>query len=449
MKRNVWNKLIKWKNKKDRKPLILRGARQVGKTYILQAFGKECFSRTHYLNFEKHKQLAEIFAGDLIPQNILRDLSFYLNTPINEEKDLVIFDEIQNVPRALTSLKYFQEELPELAICAAGSLLGIQLSNESFPVGKIEFLQMFPMSFEEFLEGTGEVKSFGFLQDRKKTEAIPQIVHARLWEQLKMYFVTGGLPEIVNTFKEYKDDVFVALQKTREKQDNLLLTYIADIAKHSGKQNAMHIERLWQNIPAQLAKEQDGSAGKFKFKGVIPGIRRYSKLAGSIDWLITAGLVIKVRVVNSGQLPFSAHTTENSFKLYISDVGLLGALSDLPPKSIMDYGYGTYKGYFAENFAAQEFLCSSGKELYCWKEGSAEVEFLREINGEVLPIEIKSGGVTQAKSIKVFARKYRSRYRTIFSANNLFIDPSNKVHRYPLYLVGDFIKSEPNSISSP
>ena len=441
MKRNIWNKLIEWKNKKDRKPLVLKGARQVGKTYILQVFGKECFSRVHYLNFEKHKQLAEIFAGDLIPQNILRDLSFYLNAPINQENDLIVFDEIQNAPRALTSLKYFQEELPELAICAAGSLLGIQLSDESFPVGKIEFLHMFPMSFEEFLEGTGEVKSFEFLQNRKKTETIPQIVHTHLWEQLKIYFVTGGLPEIVKTFREYKDDLFAAMQKVREKQDNLLLTYIADIAKHSGKQNAMHVERLWQNIPAQLAKEQDGSAGKFKFKGVIPGIRRYSKLAGSIDWLVTAGLIIKVRVVNSGQLPFSAHTTENNFKLYIFDVGLLGALSDLPPKSIMDYGYGTYKGYFAENFAAQEFLCSNGKELYCWKEGSAEVEFLREISGDVLPIEIKSGWVTQAKSIKVFAQKYQSKYRTIFSANNLFIDSINKVHRYPLYVAGDFMKN--------
>jgi len=441
MKRNIWNKLIEWKNKKDRKPLVLKGARQVGKTYILQVFGKECFSRVHYLNFEKHKQLAEIFAGDLIPQNILRDLSFYLNAPINQENDLIVFDEIQNVPRALTSLKYFQEELPELAICAAGSLLGIQLSDESFPVGKIEFLNMFPMSFEEFLEGTGEVKSFEFLQNRKKTETIPQIVHTHLWEQLKIYFVTGGLPEIVKTFREYKDDLFAAMQKVREKQDNLLLTYIADIAKHSGKQNAMHVERLWQNIPAQLAKEQDGSAGKFKFKGVIPGIRRYSKLAGSIDWLVSAGLIIKVRVVNSGLLPFSAHTTENSFKLYVFDVGLLGALSDLPPKSIMDYGYGTYKGYFAENFAAQEFLCSNGKELYCWKEGSAEVEFLREISGDVLPIEIKSGWVTQAKSIKVFAQKYKSRYRTIFSANNLFIDSINKVHRYPLYVAGDFMKN--------
>ena len=435
MKRNIWNRLIEWKNKKDRKPLILKGARQVGKTYILQAFGKECFSQAHYLNFEKYKRLAKIFEEDLAPQDILQNLSFYLNTSINKENDLVIFDEIQNVPRALTSLKYFQEELPELAICAAGSLLGIQLSDESFPVGKVEFLSMFPMSFEEFLEGVGDMKSCEFLRGRKKDEIIPQIIHDHLWDQLKIYFVVGGLPEIVKTFADYKDDLFTALLKVREKQDNLISTYIADIAKHSGKQNSMHIERLWRNIPAQLAKEQDGSAGKFKFKGIIPGIRRYSRLAGSIDWLAAAGLIVKVHIVNSGQLPFSAHITENSFKLYVFDVGLLGALSDLPPKSIMEYEYGSYKGYFAENFAAQEFVCSGVRELYCWRERSSEVEFLREINGEVLPIEIKSGRVTQAKSLKVFSQKYHSKYRTIFSANNLLIDPVHKVYRYPLYLV--------------
>ncbi|HBG64137.1 MAG TPA: ATPase [Candidatus Omnitrophica bacterium] len=442
MKRDIWDKLIEWKNKRDRKPLILKGARQVGKTYILRTFGKECFSQVHYLNFEKYEQLAEIFKGDLTPQNILRDLSFYLNAPIHKENDLVILDEIQNVPRALTSLKYFQEELPELAICAAGSLLGIHMSDESFPVGKVEFLNMFPMSFEEFLRGEGDIKSLEFLRNREKSEAIPEIIHTHLWEQLKIYFVVGGLPEIVKTFAEYKDDLFVALQQVREKQDNLISTYVADIAKHSGKQNAMHIERLWRNVPAQLAKEHDGSAQKFKFKGIIPGISRYSRLAGSIDWLGTAGLIVKALIVNSGQLPFSAHATENSFKLYVFDVGLLGALSGLPPKSILEYEYGSYKGYFAENFVAQEFVCSGAKELYCWREGSSEVEFLREINGDVLPVEIKSGWVTQAKSIKIFAQKYHPKYRTIFSANNLSLDPVHKVRRYPLYLASCFGQAE-------
>ena len=434
MRRDIWNKLIGWKNKKDRKPLILKGARQVGKTYILQAFGKEHFSQVHYLNFEKYKQLGKIFEEDLIPQNILRDLSFYLSASINIKNDLVIFDEIQNIPRALNSLKYFQEELPELAICSAGSLLGIHMSDESFPVGKVEFLNMYPMSFEEFLRGVGDVKLYEFIQSHKKSEVIPEIIHSRLWEHLKIYFVVGGLPEIVKTFIEYKDDLFVALQKVRETQNNLLLTYIADIAKHSGKQNSMHIERLWRNVPAQLAREHDGSAGKFKFKGIVPGVKRYSQLVGSIDWLVSAGLIIKVRIVNNGQIPFSAYTTENFFKLYVFDVGLLGALSELPPKAIIEYEYGSYKGYFAENFVAQSFISSGVKELYCWKERTAEVEFLREIDGDVLPVEIKSGWVTQAKSLKVFVQKYQPKYSIIFSANNLTLDLVNNVYRYPLYL---------------
>jgi predicted AAA+ superfamily ATPase len=210
------------------------------------------------------------------------------------------------------------------------------------------------------------------------------------------------------------------------------------MAKHSGKQNAMQIERLLRSVPAQLSKEQDGSAPRFKFKGVIPGLGRYSRLAGSIDWLSTAGLILKTHIVNSGELPFPSYAAENCFKLFLFDVGILGALSSLPPRIILDYDYGSYKGYFAENFVAQEFISSGVKDLYCWKERTAEVEFLREIEGDVLPIEIKSGWVTQTKSIKVFCSKYHSKYRTIISANNLMIDQTNKVHRYPLYLASRF-----------
>jgi uncharacterized protein len=438
MKRDVSAKLAEWKDGRERKPIILRGARQVGKTYSIRVFGRESFPAVHYVNFEKDEQLGQIFEKDLNPKRILQELSFYLDTAIHIGHDLVVFDEIQNSQRALTSLKYFQEELPGLAICAAGSLLGIHLSDESFPVGKVEFLNMFPMSFEEFLLAAGDHKSFEFLRNRKANDAIPEIVHDHLWAQLKIYFVAGGLPEIVKTFVQDKDDLFTALTKVREKQDSLIAAYGADMAKHSGKQNAMHLERLWRHVPAQLAKQQDGSSARFKFKGIIPGIKRYSMLGGSIDWLKTAGLIMKVPIVNCGKLPFSAYAAENNFKLYVFDVGILGALSQLPPKVILDYGYGSYQGYFAENFVAQEFNCSGAKELYCWRESTAEVEFLREKDGEVLPVEIKSGWVTQAKSLRIFAKKYEPRYRTILSANNLFIDKVNKVRRYPLYLAHRF-----------
>lgn len=438
MKRDILGQLKQWKDSPARKPLILKGARQVGKTYLLQEFGKEYFSCAHYLNFEKSSDLSKIFTRDLSPRKILQEISFYLDKSIDINNDLLILDEIQNFPRSLTSLKYFQEELPQLAVCAAGSLLGLSLGQDSFPVGKVQFLDMYPMSFEEFLLAEGDKKSYEFLKFCSIKEAFPEIVHQHLWEQLKIYFVVGGLPEAVKTYVQYKDDLYLALKKVRQLQSDLLLTYLADMAKHSGKENAMHLERLWRNIPMQLAKEVDANVSKFKFKGVIPGIKRYSRLAGVIDWLQAAGLVIKVPIVTSAKLPLLAYTNENIFKLYIFDIGILGALTDLSAKVILDYDYGSYKGYFAENFIAQEFFCSGVKQLFAWKEKTAEVEFLREVEGEIFPIEVKAGWVTKAKSIKVFAEKYQSKYITIFSANNLQIDSFKNIHRYPLYLASKF-----------
>lgn len=438
MKRYILDQLKAWKDKKDRKPLILRGVRQVGKTYILQSFAKASFSATHYLNFEKDEKLKAIFERDLVPQRIVQEISFYLNRPIDIDHDIIIFDEVQNIPRSLTSLKYFCEEMPGLAICAAGSLLGVHLGEASFPVGKVEFMDMFPMSFLEFLEGIGDTRSAEFINALKDSEEVPEIIHSRLWEQLKRYFVVGGLPEAVKVYADSGDNLFLAMEKARKKQDDLIATYHADMAKHCGKQNAMHIDRLWKNVPVQLAREQNGSASKFRFKGVIPEAKRFSRLSGVIDWLEAAGLIIKVYIVGSGEIPFSAHVIENTFKLYVFDVGILGSLSGLPAKAVLDYDYGTYKGYFAESYAAQEFLCSGVRDLFCWRERTSEVEFLREINGAVIPVEIKSGWVTQSKSLNIFAKKYRPKFRTIFSAKPLSIDRGRGLLRYPLYLAGRF-----------
>jgi len=438
MKRDIILKLHQWKNREVRKPLILKGTRQVGKTYILKQFGQEAYSKYHYINFEEDESLNRIFEKDLKPKRILQDLNFYLDTSINSDQDLLIFDEIQACPRALTSLKYFNESMSALAICAAGSLLGLHLGESSFPVGKVEYLEMFPMSFLEFMEASGQNRYSGFLRDFTGSDSIPTLVHSHLWEQLKLYFVIGGLPEVVKTYADNKDDLFNSLLLVREKHNDLIRDYLADIAKHSGKQNSMHIERIWKNVPSQLAKEQDGSAPKFRFKGVVPGVKAYSRLAGGIDWLDASGLIIKAHIVNSGEIPFSAYTKDNYFKLFCFDVGLLGSISQLPPKAILDYDYGTYKGYFAENFVAQEFRCAGVDKIYSWRERTAEVEFLREVNGKVLPIEIKSGRNTQAKSLKVFAEKYNSKYRSIMSAQNLNIDHENSIHHYPLYMAAHF-----------
>ena len=438
MERDISTRLIEWRQRPRRKPLILRGARQVGKTYSLLAFGQHHFPTFHYVNFERDERLAALFVADLNPMRILRELSFYFDRAITAETDLLIFDEIQQCPQALTSLKYFQEEIPQLAVCAAGSLLGVELGDGSFPVGKVELLNMFPLSLPEFLLGVGEERSYKFLRDLAAGDTIPEIVHSRLWSLLKTYMAVGGLPEAVKTYGDLQDDPYAAFQAVRKVQSDLITTYVADMAKHSGKINSMHLERLWANVPAQLAREQDGSASKFKVKDVIPDIRGYERLANVIDWLEKAGLIIKVKIVNSGKFPFAAHTKENFFKLYCFDTGLLGALGNLPVKAILNYDFGTYKGYMAENFVAQEFMCAEAGELYSWQEATAEVEFLREVEGEILPIEVKSGWVTQAKSLKVFAQKYNPSFRTIMSGKNLFLDTTNQIHHYPLYLACHF-----------
>lgn len=442
MKRTIFKDLKNWKEDKRRKPLILRGVRQAGKTFILKEFGNKYFPKTHYLNFEKNKTLFSLFAENLDPKTIIQKLNFALDSTIDVHNDLLIFDEIQECPKALTSLKYFAEEMPEMAVCSAGSLLGLHLGPVSFPVGKVNMLHMYPMSFREFLMALDEQRAINYLDETQTSLSIPEIVHAHLWERLKWYFITGGLPEVVDTFALHRDNLFQAFSAVRRLQQELILSYLADMAKHSGKINSMHLDRLWQSIPEQLSRSQDASSKKFIFKDISPGLNRYDRIAGVLDWLDKAGLIIKINIIHSGQLPFSAYAKDNTFKLFLFDIGILGALSDLEPKVILEQDYGSYKGYFAENFVAQEFLYSGQGHLYSWQEKTAEVEFVCQQDGKVIPIEVKSGGVTHAKSLQIFASKYHSPYRVIFSANNLSnIKEGSPVRRYPLYMANEFIKT--------
>lgn len=438
MERLIIKKLLAWKQSKGRKPLILKGARQVGKTHTLLAFAQAQYTRHHYVNFERSPNLCAIFKENLSPSFILQALSLHLGVVIDADHDLLIFDEIQACPNALTSLKYFCEDLPQLAICAAGSLLGIYLNPVSYPVGKVDHLDMYPMSFLEFLLALGDDQYLEFLEGLDAGSVIPQVAHEHLWERLKHYFVTGGLPEVVSIYCNNQSDLLTAFDLVRKKQNDLIEDYFSDIAKHSGKVDAMHINRIWRNIPQQLARAQDGSASRFKFKNVIPGINRYSKLADALDWLVSAGLVIKASVVNKGHLPLKAYTKENYFKLFLFDVGILGAMSEINPKTILAYDYGSYKGYFAENYIAQGFRFSSPFDLYSWTENTSEVEFLREVDGNIIPVEVKSGWVTQAKSLRVFADKYQPEYRVIMSAKNMAFDQVRKIQYLPLYLAEIF-----------
>lgn len=438
MQRNIAQTLQNWRTQENRKPLLLMGARQVGKTYSLREFGRTCFPRHHFVNFEERPSAASIFSEDLVPDAIIQDISLFLDTPIDPRNDLLVFDEVQACPRALTSLKYFAEKMPHMAVCAAGSLLGVHLADCSFPVGKVDERHLYPMTFAEFLMAADSPLLYDAFQSIKYLSPISETLHSRLWNEFKLYLVTGGLPEVVATFQRHREDLFSAFQKVRNLQNRLITDYVADMAKHCGKQNAMHLERLWRNVPAQLGRDQAGGATKFVFKDVLPGIRGYERMAGVIDWLEAAGLVLRLPIVNSGLLPFPGYEKENCFKLFVFDVGILGALGRLPAKTILDYDYGTYKGFFAENFVTQEFQASHRDNLACWREGRAEVEFITEVDGQVVPIEVKSGWVTQAKSLKVFADKYHPPFSVVFSARNPGIDPQRRKHSYPLYLASRF-----------
>ena len=430
-------KLLRWKQSKDRKPLLLKGVRQVGKTHLLKEFGRQSFSHCHYVNFEKEPNLAKIFEVDLDPKRILSELSFHLDSSIKVGEDLLIFDEIQELPNALTSLKYFQEDCPKMHVCGAGSLLGLHLNSGSFPVGKVIFETLRPMSFEEFLWANQD-KSVSILEELSDYMSIPEIMHEHLLEQLKRFYVVGGLPEVVKTYHESQDDLYQIFSKVRKKQEDLLNSYYADIAKHSGKINAMHIDRVFRSVPAQLNQSKDGSFSRFKFKGVVPGISHYDRLSGAIDWLQAAGMILKVNIVNTGHLPFSGYAKENFFKLLLFDVGMLGCISSLPPKVIFDAAYGSFKGYFAENYVAQELVDYCRDRLFCWQEKQAEVEFLVEVEGDVIPIEVKSGTHVKSKSLKIFSEKYQPPYSVIFSGKTFEKSLGRSVCHYPLYLAGWF-----------
>lgn len=364
----------------------------------------------------------------------MNQLAFYLHTPIDVQQDLVIFDEIQACPRALTSLKYFCEQLPELALCTAGSLLGLTLNEGSYPVGKVDMLHLYPLTFSEFLAGVGDQHAVDYLWQLDLSSSIPEAIHQQLWERLKQYFVTGGLPEVVALFAQHQVNLYDATSRVRQKQKELIYAYYADIAKHSGKVNAMHIDRTWRAVPLQLSSTQDGEATRFKFKGIIPGINRYQQLVNVIDWLESAELVIKLPLVDTVKQPLLAFTKVNLFKLFMFDVGILGAMSELDPKIIYDYSYGSYQGYFAENFVAQQLLATYQQTLFTWQENRSEIEFLLQWEGQVIPVEVKSGSVTRAKSLDKYIKLYQPKRSFIVSARPLQSQIQQVKTYLPLYL---------------
>jgi uncharacterized protein len=430
MKRTIIEQLLNWKQKPSRKPLILRGTRQVGKSWILKHLGSY-FQNFHYINFERDQKFNSIFNDSLNPEEVIRKLELLLNQDINIHNDLVIFDEIQDCPRALTSLKYFCEDMPELALCSAGSHLGINFSSsDAFPTGKIENFNMFPMTFEEYL-----IEKHPRLIDSYRSYSISGTEHSLLKKAYFDYLFTGGMPEVVKNFSDQLSDI----NNCRDIQSDLLIAYSSDFAKYASGQNSSHLLAVYKNIPHQLQANIDESVSRFKFKGVIKNRSRYSQFKGPIDWLVHTGIILQCLNVKNNSLPLIAK--ENIFKLFYHDTGLLQASLNLSYMDISGNQYGSYKGFIAENFVAQE-LTAQNISLKTWQvndsSSKSELEFLLNHRGLVIPVEAKSSTKTQkAKSLLAYKKKYSPQVSVKFSGLNLRFE-KDQINA-PIYLSGRIV----------
>ena len=392
--------LIDWKLSKHRKPLIVLGARQVGKTWLIQEFGKQEYKQTVYVNFEKMKVVGNLFEEDFDVQRILTSLSVLSKTAINPDDTLIVFDEIQAAIGGLTALKYFCEDTPQYHVIAAGSLLGMNVhQNISFPVGKVDFLYLNPLSFPEFLKALDE-KRLADLLENPDWKTV-NIFKDKLLNYLRYYLFTGGMPEVVSNFAEHRDFRFV-----RNLQRQILTTYQKDFSKHAPKDVVPRINMVWKSIPSQLAKENK----KFIY-GVIKEGARAKEFELAIQWLLDCGLLHQCFRVSKPGMPLSAYQDLAAFKLYHNDVGLLGAMAKLPLKTILNGNaiFTEFKGALTENFVMQQLILNEDNDIYYWTNdnSTAEVDFVIQNEEEIIPIEVKSGTNVKSVSFKFFCEKYK------------------------------------------
>lgn len=426
MKRKIMKKLYFWKNDPGRKPLILMGARQVGKTFVLKKFGEEEYVNTVYFNFEDNPRLCQLFEASLNPDEILKALSIEANDEIIAEKTLIIFDEVQECPNALNSLKYFCEKAPEQHIVAAGSLLGVKLMHvKGFPAGKVQFLTLYPLSFLEFLEALNETRLKKFIDELKNLESILPNLHEKLLARFKEYLFVGGMPEAVVEYIRSQN-----VSKVREIQEAILKAYSLDFAKHAPKEQIMKINQVWGSIPSQLAKENK----KFIYSAIREG-GRAKEFEAALQWLIEAGLIYKVALVTTPKIPLTAYADINVFKIYLVDVGLLGAMSHLSAKTML-YGnelFQEFKGAITENYVAQELIHSQYSLFYWTSEGKAELDFIIEGEGCIYPLEVKSGHSSKKKSLKVYEGIYHP--KILIRASPMNLKQDGQILNCPLYLM--------------
>lgn len=426
MYRIAIEKLYKWKNSKRRKPLIIEGARQVGKTWLMKEFGEQAYADTVYINFDSNSRMADLFSADLDTDRLIMGLELYAGRKINPENTLLIFDEVQEVPRALASLKYFYENAPQYHIVCAGSLLGIALhQGTSFPVGKVDFLKLYPLSFSEFLMATGNER-FAELLKKQDYEMITSFKQTYI-DALKHYYFVGGMPEAVQSFAESKD-----FNEVRAIQKRILAAYEQDFSKHAPNEIVPKIRMLWNSIPSQLARENK----KFIY-GLVREGGRAREYETAIMWLSDCGLVHKVSRVNAAGIPLKAYEDLKAFKLFIVDVGLLGCMTGLRQRTLLDGDdlFVEFKGALTEQYVCQQLKTVEDLGIYYYTNdrGSCEIDFVVDNGEQIVPIEVKAETNLRAKSLKT----YRERFEPELSVRTSMADYKKEdwLLNLPLYAI--------------
>lgn len=430
MERNAYQNLSKWKNRSKRKPLIVTGVRQCGKTYLIKEFGKAEFSDVAYFNFDGEEGLQSVFDYNFDTERILDELgSVVRGKKITIGETLVIFDEIQACPRAIQCLKYFCENIPELHIIAAGSLLGVALREKgiSFPVGKVERLEMYPMSFDEFVKADSGEKYLDGLNKLAREREIPQLYTIPLEKYYKNYLIVGGMPEAVQVWVDTHD-----YHEIEEVQDRILKDYADDFGKHTEPDTATKIRMIWDSIPTQIAKDNS----KFIFSHVKQGARA-KDLEDALAWLVNSGIVLKLDLVSTPEIPLSGMADATYFKVYMADVGLLRKKANVNYRTILEdsNAFVHFKGALAENYILVQLKCM-GITPYFWRtKADAELDFITDYEGELIPIEVKSADNTRAKSLHLFCNRYRPKLAFKSSLKNVGdnMDGDTHVWSVPLY----------------
>ena len=431
MYRVAIEKLLKWKESKRRKPLIIEGARQVGKTWLMQEFGRQAYAETVYINFDSNSRMANLFASDLDVNRLIMGLELYAGRKINPDNTLLIFDEVQEVPRALASLKYFYENAPEYHIVCAGSLLGIALhEGTSFPVGKVDFLKLYPLSFREFLMATAR-EGYARLLEQHDFQMVTSFKQTYI-DALKQYYFVGGMPEAVQSFAENKD-----FNEVREIQKRILAAYEQDFSKHAPNEIVPKIRMLWNSLPSQLAKENK----KFIY-GIIREGARAKEYETAIMRLSDCGLIHKVSRINAPGIPLKAYEDLKAFKLFVVDVGLLGCMAGLRQGTLLDGNelFAEFKGALTEQYVCQQLKTIEDLGIYYYTNdrGSCEIDFVVDTGVQIIPVEVKAEVNLRAKSLKTYYEKFSPQVSIRTSMADF--KKESWLINLPLYAIDELVK---------